>query len=66
MTISSELQNTVDWIAGFALRREPLNHLAAAALTRTLLDLADRAKQLERLPVDDASLAPCEVTHDAC
>ena len=58
MSITNDYQNAADWCAGFAHRDEPIPPRTAAILAQTLLDLADRAKRMERFAIvlerDDA------------
>ena len=49
--ISNDYQNVADWLAGFALRWQPLEPLQCAHLAQVLLDLADRVKHLEEIPL---------------
>jgi len=57
--ISNSYANAADWVAGFALRREPMPPDAAGCLAQVLMDLAERADRLERMPF---TLAPPEHT----
>ena len=51
MSLTSEFHGIADWVAGHALRNEPIEPHAAGHLAAVLLDLADRAKLLQQLPV---------------
>ena len=51
MSIVSEYQGLADFVAGFALRNQPMPPRTAAILASNLLKLADQAKRLERLAV---------------
>ena len=59
MSLVSEFHCVADWVAGHALREEPITPTAAGHLAAVLLDLADRAKLLQHLPVT-VLLAPEE------
>jgi hypothetical protein len=48
--LSIDLSNLADWVAGHAQRNEPLTAHAAAALAQALMDLAERAQQMELVP----------------
>jgi len=51
MTIASDYQNAADFVVGFATRDEPIPARTAAALAQALLDLADRVRHLEDVPL---------------
>ena len=51
MTIANDYASTADWVAGYALRWQPLEPLQCAHLAQVLLDLADRVKHLEDVPM---------------
>ena len=48
--ISNELANLADWITGYTSRNEPIPVHAAACLAQTLMDLSERAQQMELIP----------------
>ena len=52
MSIANDYQNLADYVSGFATRQVPIEPRLAAMLATALLDLADRAKLLERRPVE--------------
>lgn len=54
--ISDELGHLSDWVLGHAANEQPILPHASAHLAKVLLDLSFQARQLERLPVDDAEL----------
>jgi hypothetical protein len=51
MTVAAEYQNVADWCAGFAIRDEPIPPRAAANLASVLMDLAERVKLMENIPM---------------
>ena len=51
MTIANELSNTSDFVCGFALRHEAIPPRTAAHLAVCLMELADRVKHLELVPL---------------
>ena len=51
MTISNDYQNVADWLAGFALRWQPLEPLQCAHLAQVLMDLAERVSRIENIPL---------------
>ena len=51
MTIHNDYTNTADWVAGFAHRGEPIPATTAAVLAHTLMDLAERVRHIENVPL---------------
>lgn len=51
MTITNDYQNCADWVAGYAHRKEAIQPHAVALLAQQLLDLADRVRHLEDVPL---------------
>ena len=49
--ISDDYQNLADRIAGYANRLEPIMPSVAKHIAANLLDLADRVRHLERVPL---------------
>ena len=49
MSIANDYQNVEDYSGGFAYRKEPIPPDIAAVMATALLDLAERAKLLERV-----------------
>ena len=49
--ISTELQRTADFIAGWALHKKPIPYATAGLLAEKLLALADQVKHLEVIPM---------------
>jgi len=49
--ISDDYQNLADYVAGFCNRLEPIMPSVAKHLAANLLDLADRVRHLERVPL---------------
>ena len=56
--LSDELANLSDWCITWASKGRPMPPEASAHFAKVLLDLSQQARQLERLPVDDAALVP--------
>ena len=54
--LSDELANLADWVLSFPFRYEQMGPSAYGHLAHVLMDLSQQARQLERLPVDDAEL----------
>ena len=48
--ISQDLANLADWVAGYPRRDEPIHVHAAARLAQALMDLSERAQQMELTP----------------
>ena len=51
--ISTDLGHLSDWILGYAAKDEAPNREALTHLSKVVLDLANQARRLERIPVDD-------------
>ena len=49
--ISDDYQNLADRIAGYANRLEPIMPSVAKHIAANLLDLADRVRHIERVPL---------------
>ena len=49
--ISNDYANASDFVCGFALRHEPIPPRTAAHLAVCLMELADRVKHLEVVPM---------------
>ena len=56
MSIANDYLSTADWVAGYAMRQETISPHAARHLAQVLMDLADRAKRLERAEIVIAAL----------
>ena len=59
--IANDIRSTADFVAGFALRGEPLSPRALGHLAQVLMDFAEQVDRLEHVPF---TLAPPE-HHDA-
>jgi hypothetical protein len=51
MTIANDISNAADFVCGFSLRHEAIPPRTAAHLAVCLLELADRVKHLEVIPM---------------
>ena len=49
--ISSEYQNLADYVAGFCNRLKPIMPSVAKHIAANLLDLADRVRHMEDIPM---------------
>jgi hypothetical protein len=51
MTIANDISNAADFVCGFSLRHEAIPPRTAAHLAVCLMELADRVKHLEVVPL---------------
>jgi hypothetical protein len=51
MTIHNDYASTADFVAGWAIRREPMPPQTCAHLAQVLMDLAERVGRIEEIPM---------------